>query len=58
MTDQSQPAQEIETEQLADLHAAIQVGADDITAGRHEDVDDVNSWMRDIAATISTKSVA
>ncbi len=49
---------DVEAERLADLRAAIQAGVDDLGAGRYEDIADVTAWVQEIAATVTTKSVA
>lgn len=45
-------------DQLAALRAAVQMGVDDVAAGRFEDLDDVHTWTQGIVDGITTKSVA
>ena len=47
-----------ELEQLAALRAAIQIGIDDSEVGRYEEIDDTHTWVRGIADTVTTPSVA
>jgi len=58
MSGQQRAAADVESEQLAALRAAIQIGVDDIEAGRYEDVDDIHAWVHEIADTVTAKSVA
>lgn len=52
------PTSDVESEHLAALSAAIQVGSDDIEAGNYNDVDDPAVWVEEIAKTVTTQSVA
>lgn len=58
MSEPQRAAADIDSEQLAALRAAIQIGIDDIEASRYEDVDDTHAWVQEIADTVTTKSVA
>ena len=58
MSEQQRAAADSESEQLAALRAAIQIGIDDIEADKYEDVDDTHTWVQEIADTVTTKSVA
>ncbi|MDO9589940.1 MAG: hypothetical protein Q7J04_02215 [Microcella sp.] len=51
-------ASDVESEHLAALSAAIQVGIDDIEAGSYDDVDVPAVWVEEIAKTATTQSVA
>lgn len=52
------PTNDVESEQLTALIAAIQVGIDDIEAVNYDDVDDPAVWVEEIAKTVTTQSVA
>ncbi len=49
---------DVESDHLAALTAAIQVGIDDIDAGNYDDVVDPTVWVEEIATTVTTQSVA
>ena len=58
MSEQQQALADAESEQLAALRAAIQIGIDDIEVGKYEDVDDTHAWAHEIAETVTTQFVA
>ncbi|WP_165310754.1 hypothetical protein [Microbacterium protaetiae] len=45
-------------DQVGALRAAVQMGIDDIEAGRCEDLEDVRAWMQEAARGVTAKSVA
>lgn len=45
----------VEVDQHAALRAAVQMGIDDMAAGRFEGVDDVDAWMQGIVDRSATK---
>lgn len=53
MSEQQRVTADTESEQLAALRAAIQIGIDDVEASRFDDVDDAHAWVREIADTVS-----
>lgn len=55
---EKRPTSDVETEHLAALGAAIQVGIDDIEAGNYEHVNNPDAWVDDISKTVTTQSVA
>ena len=58
MYEQQQALADAESEQLAALRAAIQIGIHDIEVGKYEDVDDTHAWVNEIAETVTTQFVA
>ena len=49
---------DVESEHLAALRAAIQVGDDDLEAGTYESVDNPDVWVAGIAKLASTAPTA
>ncbi len=58
MSERQQAQGDAESEQLAALRAAIQIGIDDIEDGKYENVDDAHSWVHEIAETVTPQFVA
>jgi hypothetical protein len=58
MSERQQALADAESEQLAAVRAAIQIGIDHFEAGTYEDVDDPHAWVHEIAQTVTTQSGA